>query len=138
MPVAIILRAKMFWKAQASAFIAGIVDFGGLAILVEYFHVYYAAAVAIAAGMGAVTNFFINRYWAFQAHTHPMGGQAGRYLMVSAGSLLLNTVLVYWCTEKLGTQYMVSKLIVATAVAVFYNYPIHKFYVYAKRAEVAT
>lgn len=134
MPFSLIMRAKMFWKAQASAFLAGAVDFGGLALLVEFFHVYYAFAVAIAAAAGAITNFLINRYWAFQAHEHPMVGQAGRYLLVSAGSLGLNTVLVYACTEKLGTQYLVSKLIVATAVAVFYNYPIHKHYVYAKVA----
>ena len=119
MTVSWIIRAKLFWKAQASAVIAGIVDFGSLALMVEVFHVYYAAAVAIAAGSGAIANFVINRYWAFEAHDHPVVGQARKYILVSSGSLLLNTILVYVSTEWIGIQYLISKLFVAALVAVF-------------------
>jgi putative flippase GtrA len=121
---------KTFSRAQVASLAATVIDFGALTLWVEVFHQFYAYGVAIGALMGAVTNFLINRYWSFEAGASPIVRQAGRYAMVSAGSLILNTVGVYLITERFGVYYMSSKLAIAFAIGIFYNYPLHRYFVY--------
>lgn len=121
---------KTFSRAQIAALIATVVDFGSLTLWVEVFHEFYAYGVAIGALMGAIANFLLNRYWSFQAGADPMVRQAGKYILVSAGSLVLNTIGVYLLTERMGLFYLYSKIAIAVFVGVFYNYPLHHFFVY--------
>lgn len=121
---------KTFSRSQLAALAATVVDFGTLTAWVELLHQFYAYGVAIGASMGAVTNFTINRYWSFEAHTKPLGRQAFRYALVSAGSLLLNTGGVYLVTEYLGFYYLYSKLAIAFLIGILYNYPMHRYFVY--------
>ena len=93
---------------------------------------FYPIGVAIGAGLGAITNFTLNRHWAFDAAHSPVGKQAVRYAMVSTGSLLLNTFGVWLVTEKLHLFYMFSKLGVALMVGFFWNYPLQKVFVYQR------
>jgi len=123
---------KTFSKAQVAALAATVIDFGILTFWVEVLHLYYPYGVAIGAFFGAVTNFMINRYWSFQAGGDPMVRQAGRYILVSAGSLILNTLGVYLVTERTGLFYLYSQAIIAVMIGVFYNYPLHHFFVYQK------
>lgn len=123
---------KTFSKAQIAALVATAVDFGTLTLWVEVFHEFYAYGVAIGAFMGAVTNFFLNRHWSFEASADPMARQAGKYVLVSAGSLVLNTIGVYLLTERFGLFYLYSKIAIAILIGVFYNYPLHHFFVYHK------
>ena len=121
---------KTFSRSQLAALVATLVDFGTLTLWVEMFHQFYAYGVAVGAAMGAVTNFMINRYWSFEAHDHPIAGQAVRYALVSTGSLVLNTFGVYLVTERFGLHYMLSKLSIAVMIGIFYNYPMHRYFVY--------
>lgn len=129
---------KTFSKASASALAATLADFGSLTIFVEVFHGFYPYGVSIGAFMGALTNFVINRYWAFEAHTKPLPGQIFRYSVVSIGSLLLNTAGVYWITEKFGLYYLASKVGVALFVGVFFNYPLQRHFVYPLEKRAAS
>ena len=126
------LRFKTFFKASAAALFATVVDFGTLTVWVELLHGFYPIGVALGAGLGAVTNFTANRYWAFDAAHHPMGRQVVRYVIVSAGSLLLNTGGVYLFTERFHLFYLVSKVLVAILIGFFFNYPLQRYFVYPK------
>lgn len=107
------------------------VDFGGLFVLYRWVGVYYVTATAIAAFLGAITNFSLNRIWAFQDRTRTVGSQGLRYAVVSAASLGLNTLFVYVFTEYAHLPVLVSKLITALAVGWFWNYPLHRYFVFS-------
>lgn len=113
-----------------TAFAATIVDVGTLTSLVELAGVYYVFATAIGAFCGAVTNFTLNKYWAFEDNHGRIAAQGFRYALVSGASLLLNTLLVFCFTEFGGLRYLVSKAIAALAVGWGWNYPMHRYFVF--------
>ncbi|MEO7164666.1 MAG: GtrA family protein [Bdellovibrionia bacterium] len=119
-----------FGRAQISGLIASIVDYGSLFLMTEKFHVWYVIATGSGAFLGAITNFLLNRYWTFKASHGPLNRQALRYFFVSAGSLILNTVGVYLVTEFEKLHYAASVALVSLGVGIFYNYPLHKHFVY--------
>jgi len=123
---------KRFSKAQLSALAATVVDFGSLVILVEKAGAPYPFGVAVGALAGALTNFFMNRHWSFEAHEAPIHGQALRYALVSGGSLLLNTLGVMVWTEVFKLHYLGSKVVTAILVGILFNYPLHREFVYRK------
>lgn len=119
-----------FSRSQVSAGLGTAADYIVLFGLTEIFHVWYVASVAIGAFIGAVSNFLINRHWSFKAGERGWHGQAMRYTLVSGISLILNTYGVFWVTEFLGIHYALSVLGVGLAVGIFYNYPLHRFFVF--------
>lgn len=126
------LRAHIgsFSKANATALAATAVDFSTLYTLVEYGHIYYVIATACAALAGAITNFSLNKFWAFRDGTGQAHVQGIKYALVSATSLLLNTGLVFCFTEFAGLRYLVSKVIAAVSVGWGWNYPLHRYFVF--------
>jgi len=121
-----------FLKSQISAIIATCIDFIVLYILVEFIAVWYVLAAAIAALCGAISNFIMGRHWTFLSKDDKWHHQAQRYSYVAIGSLGLNTFGIYLLTEGLAIHYMVSKIIISLLVAVGFNYPLQKFYVFNK------
>lgn len=113
-----------------TSFAATLVDFGLLYCLVEFADVYYVLATAIGAFVGAITNFTLNKYWAFEDRKSGVLAQGFRYAMVSGGSLLLNTALVFCFTEFGHLRYLVSKTIAALTVGWGWNYPMHRYFVF--------
>lgn len=124
------LPIPTFLRAQASAILATAVDFSTLFFCTEILGVYYGLSTALGAFAGAVTNFLVNRSWAFQAQSESVGKQAFKYALVSLGSLALNTGGVIAFTETFGFHYGFSKVVVALLVGIFFNYPLHKFLVF--------
>ena len=119
-----------FGRAQISSLLASIVDYGVLFLMTEQFHIWYVVATASGAFLGAVTNFLLNRYWTFHATQGHLNWQALRYLIVSAGSLILNTLGVYLFTEFGEIHYAVSVALTSLTVGILYNYPLQKYFVY--------
>ena len=122
--------SSSFSKAQVSSLAATALDYGVLFLFAAVFHFWYVLATALGAFAGAVANFLINRHWSFQAAHGHIGHQARRYISVSAGSLILNTLGVFLVTEYLHVHYAFSVFLVSIAVGVFFNYPLHRYYVY--------
>ncbi len=121
---------RSFSRAQIASLVATGVDYCVLFILAEFFHTWYVAATAWGALLGAITNFLMNRHWSFNAGSGRLRLQAIRYAIVSGGSLVLNTGGVFLVTEYMHLHYAVSVVIVALFVGTFFNYPLHRHYVY--------
>ena len=121
---------KLFAAAQVAALAGTLVDFAATFFFTEVLGILYWVSNAMGAALGAITNFLLGRYWVFEAKEGKIEQQAFRYVLVSAGSLLLNTAGVYFITEFFGLHYMWSKVIVAVIVAVTYNFILQKNYVY--------
>ena len=119
-----------FSRSQLASLIATAVDFGTLVFSVEVLGLWYVTATALGAFVGAVTNFLIGRHWSFMATHGHWRRQGFRYALVSFSSLFLNSTGVYLFTEWGGFHYPVSKLIVALLVGVFFNFPLHRSYVF--------
>jgi len=121
---------RTFSRSQLSSAVATLADWGLLFTLVEVFKVWYVLATALGAIAGGATNFLINRNWSFEAKHGPIHGQAWRYVLISAGSMGLNTFGVWFVTEIIEVHYSISVLSVSLMVGFFFNYPLHRYYVF--------
>jgi putative flippase GtrA len=122
--------SKLFFSAQIAAFVGTAVDFLATIFFTEFFGILYWVSSAMGAALGALTNFLLGRYWVFEAKHRKLYGQAFRYVLVSAGSLILNTLGVILLTDGFGLFYVWSKVIIAIIVAVTYNFILQKNFVY--------
>jgi putative flippase GtrA len=120
-------------RSQIASLTATVVDFGFLIFLVEIGRVWYVAATAIGAFIGAVVNFMLGRHWSFVADHEAVRGQVIRYALVSAVSLVFNSLGVYLLTDYLGIHYAVSKAITALLVGILFNFPLHRWFVFGRQ-----
>ena len=124
----------LFGKTQLAALAATLVDFIFVVSLVELLGWHYLGAVVVGAASGGATNFLVNRQWTF-ASTASIFSEAWKYIMVWSGSMFLNVGLVWFFTELLLVKYYLSKGITVLLVALFWNYPLHRFWVFVKSAD---
>jgi len=121
---------ESFYKSQASSFMATGIDMAVMIFCTEILGIYYVTSTAIGAFCGAMVSFFLGRNWAFRRKDGGLTGQAIRYLITSGLSLVLNTAGVWFITEFLGCQYIVSKVIVSIIVGIFFNFFMFRYFVY--------
>lgn len=95
---------------------------------------------AIAYVVANVHSFVWNKLWTFEKRDRVTKGEAARYLMTSAGYLLISTVSLAICIRILslpllaalvpqGWTNLLAKLPTA-CVTIFYNYLMNKFWVF--------
>lgn len=137
----------VFCKAQISALFASTVDFLTTIVLAKFCGVFYVYATFTGSVVGGVVNCFVNYGWAFHGNHVKIMHMALKYLMVWAGSLVLNTWGTYLLTEWLtgmtwvngllgryvSDVFILSKLVVACVVAFFWNYQLYRLFVYRNR-----
>lgn len=122
-----------FSKAQFSSWVASAVDFAVTILLAEMIGVWYAYATFIGAISGGITNCCINYRWVFHAFGMKKKYIAVRYMIVWGGSILLNTYGTYFLTELSGFNFIISKVIVAVLVGLFWNYQMQCRFVFSTR-----
>ena len=107
-------------------------DFGALTGAVELLHVNYVLATWMGTVVGSLSNFAINKRWAF--HGSPLGlrHQFPRFVLVQAGASALHTLGVWLLTRFGGLPYLGSKSVIAALVALGWNYPLNRYFVFAK------
>jgi len=127
-----LIPSKEFIKSQIAAFGSTCIDYLTVIGLTEVVGIWYVYSNVIGASLGAITNFFLGRKWTFQAEKESLSKQAGRYALVSAGSLGLNTFGLYALTEWTNLHYVLSKIIIGIIVAVGFNYVLQKHFVFKK------
>jgi putative flippase GtrA len=119
-----------FVRHQAGAIASTLVDFTVMIACVSLARLPPAAGTAIGAACGGVTNFFLGRRWIFQKKDEGAHHQAARYALVSATSLILNTLGEHVLAGIEHVQYVIARMGVALAVSVLWNYPMQRSFVF--------
>jgi putative flippase GtrA len=123
----------LFSKAQVTAQLATLTDFGVSILLYELFGMWYVAASFIGAVSGGIVNCLLNYRWVFGSDGQKKRYVALKYLLVWTGSILLNTGGTYALTELSGHYFVIAKAIVSVAVALLWNYQMQRFFVYRNK-----
>lgn len=119
-----------FIKAQAASFFASMVDYFITIFTKEVFGFWYVVATALGTLLGGITNFSLGRRWVFKKREKPRQQQMVKYLIVWIGYLFLATSGVYLMTHYTGINYIYSKVSVTLFLAIAYNYPLQKKFVF--------
>lgn len=125
-----VLKIVTFAKAQVASLIASIIDYWCTIIAVELVGIWYVWASAIGTVIGGITNFSLGRNWVFKRRERGRQAQMFRYLLVWVGYLLLTTSGVFLLTHYTHLNYVISKAAVSLVMAVSYNYPLQKKFVF--------
>lgn len=119
---------------QAASAAATAVDFLVMILAVSAAGMSPVGGTVLGAFSGAVMNFMLGRHWAFVATDGPLGGQAIRYALVSGTSLALNAAGEYVLAVRLGVGYVLARVAVSFLVSLTWNYPLQRFFVFARPA----
>ncbi|MDR0940132.1 MAG: GtrA family protein [Mediterranea sp.] len=133
----------MFLRAQLSAQTATMVDFIVTILLVQLFNIYYVYATFTGAISGGVVNCVLNYKWTFKSDGKKRYVVL-KFIIVWACSVWLNTWGTYALTESMrkipwvrdtlslyfSDFFIVPKIVVAVIIAVFWNYNMHRYFVY--------
>jgi len=124
----------IFLKAQAAAITGSAIDFLVFTIMVQLIGGTpneLSLATAVGAFCGGLINFIIVRKWVFSEGQKGAHVQAGRYILVWAGSILLNSRGMYLITTYSTTiDKYTARVLVSILVGVFYNYFLQKRFVF--------
>lgn len=114
---------------------------GGIATIadwsVQYFvtiaGIYYLLSAVLAFLVGLICNFLLSKLFVFQAEKTDMNPYAEfiSYGVIGVIGLGLTMVIMYLVTEKLGVNFMLSKM-VATAIVLIWNFLARKIFIYKK------
>lgn len=119
-----------FVKANISSLAASLCDYLITIAAVRFFGMDVVLAGVTGTIGGGVINFLIGRHWAFSAKEGVAHRQAMRYFIVWSGNLLLNGLGMYLLARVAGIHYVLAKIITSLLVAICYNYPLQKRYVF--------
>lgn len=125
-----------FAKAQVSCFVGGIVDYGIMIFLTEFFHIHYTLTIAAGGIIGAAVNFSINRSWTFRSRDlkYKVSGkrQLLRFALVVTNSIMLKATGTYFFTSFMNIDYKISRLITDMLVSIAFNYMLQRHWVFVK------
>ena len=121
---------NLFVKANSASLVSSFCDYLVSILLKELIVVPAFFASIIGTMAGGVINFFINRQWVFRSHTTSIYLQGKRYFLFWSGNLMLNAVGLYLLIDVAGLYYITAKVITSVVVAIMYNYPLQKKYVF--------
>jgi putative flippase GtrA len=128
------LAATGTWHAlgrhQLGAVAATAVDFATMIVSVQWIGLSPVAGTAAGATLGATTNFALGRGWVFSGQSQHVALQGARYGLVSAASAGLNALGEHWVHDKAHVQYVIARMLVAIAVSLFWNFPMHRQFVF--------
>lgn len=117
-------------KAQLSAFLGGLVDYGAMILITEVGNIHYAYSILISGCIGAVVNFIINRYWTFKATEESKLKQIPKFALMVLGSIFLKSSGTTFITEFFKLDYKISRLIVDAFVSLGFNFTLQRFWVF--------
>jgi putative flippase GtrA len=123
----------IFLKAQVSSLTASFLDFLTTLVCKQVLNFGVIPGSATGTIVGGIVNFLIGRNWVFDSAGGKIQNQAGKYLLVWFGNLLLTTSAVYAVTHFFHfSNYVISKIIVSCVIGVPYNYLMQKKFVFIK------
>ena len=119
-------------RAAVSSGIATGVDVLLLIALVEVGSVFVSLAAFLAALAGGVTNFVLNKVWAFKDGSPWSVSQVGRYALVSLVNAALVAGAVHLFAVVAGLAYLLAKALAAVLVFVAWSYPAQAKFVFPR------
>lgn len=122
----------VFSRSLLTSLFTTALDFATLVGLTELAGVNYVLATWIGTVVGSLSNFTINKVWAFYAHDIPAIPAAARFAVVQVGASALHTAGVWILTRFARIPYPVSKLVVAASVYLAWNYPLNRHFVFRR------
>jgi len=121
---------KTFLKANIASLGASFCDYLVTFILTQFFLFDPVFSSILGTIVGGIVNFLIGRYWVFKSVDAPAFHQSKKYFITWTGNLILNALGVYLLIRFAAINYMIAKVTTSVLVAVAYNYPIQKNYVF--------
>lgn len=121
---------NLFIKANSASLVSSFCDYLVAILFKELMLVPAFFASIIGTIAGGVVNFFINRHWVFRSSATSIYYQSKRYFLIWSGNLLLNALGLYLLIDVGGLYYITAKVITSLLVAIMYNYPLQKKYVF--------
>jgi phosphatidylglycerophosphate synthase/putative flippase GtrA len=127
-PARLLGRASV-GRTVITASVATLIDFIVVTSLVETVLSAPVLATLLGAGVGALCNFSLNRYWTFK-HDGACVEQATRYTFVSGSSALLNALGVAALLLLPALDYRIAWCVARATVFLLWNYPLQRDYVF--------
>ena len=121
---------SFFLRSTLTSLFTTALDFGTLLGLTELAGVNYVLATWLGTVVGSLSNFTINKLWAFSARQHPTGAARGKFVLVQAGASGLHTLGVWLLTRFGRLPFPASKAIVAATVYLIWNFPLNRWFVF--------
>jgi len=121
---------NVFLRSLLTSLFTTALDFGALVGLTELAGLNYVLATWLGTVVGSLSNFTINKLWAFSARAQPTGRAMGKFVLVQAGASGLHTLGVWLLTRFGRLPYPASKVIVAALVYLGWNYPLNRWFVF--------
>jgi len=124
-------------RVGVSGMVATGIDVAALIALVEVFRSHVTVAAFIAAALGGVTNFLINKYWAFDDESPLEIRQVAIYALVSLVTAAFTAAAIHILAVLIGIPYLIAKAIAAALVFILWTYPAQARLVFPETADGA-
>ena len=123
-------KLRVFLRAQLSAFIGGLSDFGIYTFCYTVLNFTAPFSNVVSGSLGAIVNFTINRYWSFGNTEKSIGSQLWKFIIVVVGSITLKSLGIHVLVDIWQLHFLLSKLIVEIIVSLGFNYTLQRFWVF--------
>ncbi|GEM69078.1 CDP-alcohol phosphatidyltransferase [Sphingobacterium mizutaii NBRC 14946 = DSM 11724] len=123
-------KLRVFLRAQLSAFIGGLSDFGIYTFCYTVLNFTAPFSNVVSGSLGAIVNFTINRYWSFGNTEKSIGSQLWKFIIVVVGSITLKSLGIHVLVDIWHLHFLLSKLIVEIIVSLGFNYTLQRFWVF--------
>lgn len=103
-------------------------------LLVKGAHFHYLAGATMSFIVAVTNNFILNKYWTFG---NPQGGmfmQAGRFLIISGTSLVLNLMILRLLIEDLNLDNKIVAQVIAISLVTVFNFTGNKMWSFRRKA----
>ena len=114
-------------RSIVSSNIAYLIDLGILWALTELLNVYYLVSAGIGFVVGTTAAYALNILWVFgrrRLRNRPV--EYAVFFLIGLVGLFLNEVLIWYFSERVGTHYLLSKVVASTLVFSF-NFGCRKY-----------
>lgn len=126
----------VFSKAQLSAFIGGLIDYGIMIIVTEFIGLHYTLGIAIGGVVGAIFNFTVNKIWTFNSkneeYHNSLTKQLLKFVITVANSIFLKSTGTYFLTTFSTIDYKITRPFVDIVVSTCFNYTLQRQWVFKK------
>ena len=110
-----------FLKFGVVGFSGVFVDFGVTYLFKEIIKINKYVSNAIGFICAATSNYILNRIWTFQSENADVATDYGKFMLVSAIGLGINSLTLYILTDKLKWNFYLSKIF-AIGMATLWNF----------------